>query len=291
MAVLLQTSLGELTIDLFIDQVPTLAANFLKLCKLKKYNNTLFYSVEKNFIARAGIPWTPSAPRADPDPHNPGQSILSIIREQNPAAFRTIVFPTRENTTVFSRDCCDNESGQLCESFHPKLRHNKRGIVAMANEKTNQIGSTFYITLRDTIDFLDNKRSIIGVITEGFDVLDKINDVIVEDPTGNRPLKPIRIFHTLILDDPFEDPYGMEQPPKSPIIIETDVMEMGGDTVEDEIAALEKLAKSEARSRAVALEILGDLPDAEMAPPDNVLFVCKLNPITEAEDLELIFSR
>lgn len=29
-----------------------------------------------------------------------------------------------------------------------------------------------------------------------------------------------------------------------------------------------------------ALQI-GDIPDAEIKPPDNVLFVCKLNPVTE----------
>lgn len=34
-----------------------------------------------------------------------------------------------------------------------------------------------------------------------------------------------------------------------------------------------------------------DLPDAEIKPPENVLFVCKLNPITTDEDLEIIFSR
>ena len=36
---------------------------------------------------------------------------------------------------------------------------------------------------------------------------------------------------------------------------------------------------------------VGDLPEAEVAPPENVLFVCKLNPVTTAEDLEIIFSR
>jgi peptidyl-prolyl cis-trans isomerase-like 4 len=33
------------------------------------------------------------------------------------------------------------------------------------------------------------------------------------------------------------------------------------------------------------------LPDADVKPPDNVLFVCKLNPVTTSEDLEIIFSR
>jgi len=36
---------------------------------------------------------------------------------------------------------------------------------------------------------------------------------------------------------------------------------------------------------------VGDIPDADIKPEDNVLFVCKLNPVTTEEDLEIIFSR
>ena len=36
---------------------------------------------------------------------------------------------------------------------------------------------------------------------------------------------------------------------------------------------------------------IGDIPDADIKPPDNVLFVCKLNAVTSEEDLETIFSR
>jgi peptidyl-prolyl cis-trans isomerase-like 4 len=50
-------------------------------------------------------------------------------------------------------------------------------------------------------------------------------------------------------------------------------------------------AEREALSRAEVLEMIGDLPVADVKPPDNVLFVCKLNPVTESHDLELIFSR
>ena len=46
-----------------------------------------------------------------------------------------------------------------------------------------------------------------------------------------------------------------------------------------------------AKSAATTLEILGDLPDMDAKPPENVLFVCKLNPVTDEEALELIFSR
>jgi hypothetical protein len=41
----------------------------------------------------------------------------------------------------------------------------------------------------------------------------------------------------------------------------------------------------------VVLEMIGDLPEADVKPPSNMLFVCKLNPVTTEEDLEIIFSR
>ena len=41
----------------------------------------------------------------------------------------------------------------------------------------------------------------------------------------------------------------------------------------------------------MTLEIIGDLPFAEVTAPENILFVAKLNPATQDEDLELIFSR
>ena len=46
-----------------------------------------------------------------------------------------------------------------------------------------------------------------------------------------------------------------------------------------------------AAASALTLEMVGDLPFANVRPPENVLFVCKLNPVTRDEDLELIFSR
>lgn len=57
----------------------------------------------------------------------------------------------------------------------------------------------------------------------------------------------------------------------------------------EEIAEMQK--EKEAKARATILEIVGDIPDAEMAPPENVLFICKLNPVTNDDDLEIIFSR
>ena len=53
----------------------------------------------------------------------------------------------------------------------------------------------------------------------------------------------------------------------------------------------ELVGKQEAKASAQILEMIGDIPDADARPPENVLFVCKLNPVTTDEDLEIIFSR
>lgn len=33
------------------------------------------------------------------------------------------------------------------------------------------------------------------------------------------------------------------------------------------------------------------MPDADIKPPENILFVCKLNQCTTERDLEIIFAR
>lgn len=58
---------------------------------------------------------------------------------------------------------------------------------------------------------------------------------------------------------------------------------------DDDKEAMER--RRNAAAAALTLEIVGDLPHADIKPPENVLFVCKLNPVTRSEDLELIFSR
>ena len=52
MAVLLETSLGDLVFDLFVDKCPKACQNFLKLCKIKFYNCALFINIDKDFVAK-----------------------------------------------------------------------------------------------------------------------------------------------------------------------------------------------------------------------------------------------
>ncbi len=40
--------------------------------------------------------------------------------------------------------------------------------------------------------------------------------------------------------------------------------------------------------RAVVLEMIGDLPEADAKPPEDMLFVCKLNQVRETDLIEVI---
>ena len=44
-------------------------------------------------------------------------------------------------------------------------------------------------------------------------------------------------------------------------------------------------------TRALMLQVMDQIPDVDLKPPENVLFVCKLNPLTADEDLALCFRQ
>jgi peptidyl-prolyl cis-trans isomerase-like 4 len=84
----------------------------------------------------------------------------------------------------------------------PKLKHTHRGTVSMAvapalEGQQGGCGSQFFITLGDNIDYLDGKHAVFGHVVEGFETLDKLNEVFVDQ--SDRPFKDVRIRHVLIL--------------------------------------------------------------------------------------------
>uniref|UniRef100_A0A915CFG3 Peptidyl-prolyl cis-trans isomerase n=1 Tax=Parascaris univalens TaxID=6257 RepID=A0A915CFG3_PARUN len=262
MAVLLETTLGDMIIDLFVEERPRCSLNFLKLCKMKYYNFCQFHTIEQNYIAQTGDPTGTGTG---------GESIYASLYGDQARYFEP--------------------------EMVPKMRHTRMGLVSMVNNGGGMLGSQFFITLGEGLDYLDDKHTIFGQVTEGIETLEKLNEQICDE--HNRPYKDIRIAHTIVLDDPFDDPSQLKYPQRSPSptidLISSSKIALDEALNEDEGKTEEEVRKEmEAKdmaAQAQILEMVGDLRHADERPPENVLFVCKLNPVTTDEDLEIIFSR
>jgi len=85
-------------------------------------------------------------------------------------------------------------------TFEDEINDHKvvRGALAMANAGPNTNGSQFFIVTADACSWLDGKHTVFGEVTEGMDVVDKL-EAVPTDP-GDRPAEPVAIDSMVVSD-------------------------------------------------------------------------------------------
>lgn len=139
-----------------------------------------------------------------------GTMVIELFADKAPNTVNSFVFLARQGFyegVIFHRvianfmaqggDPTGTGSGgpgyRFADEFHPSLKHDRQGILSMANAGPGTNGSQFFITHVPT-PHLDNKHSVFGQVVEGLDVLMSIPP---RDP-NNRSAPVVKIIRVTI---------------------------------------------------------------------------------------------
>lgn len=116
-----------------------------------------------------------------------GEMKIKLFADKTPVTVNNFVFLANEgfyDGTIFHRvignfmvqggDPTGTGRGgpgyRFRDEFNPELKHNKRGILSMANAGPGTNGSQFFITHVET-PWLDNRHTVFGELVEGEETL------------------------------------------------------------------------------------------------------------------------
>lgn len=148
---ILKTNLGDIKISFYNTDSPKTVNNFLNLAQQGFYNGTKFHRVIKDFMIQGG---DPNSKSDDWSTHGMGGPDYRFADEFN----------------------------------NHKL---VRGSLAMANAGPNTNGSQFFIVTAEATPWLDGVHTNFGQITEGMDIVSKIEAVPVN--ANDHPLEDVTI--------------------------------------------------------------------------------------------------
>ena len=142
-----------------------------------------------------------------------GEIKIQLFADKTPRTVNNFLFLARQgfyDGTIFHRVIKDfmAQAGDptgtgrggpgynFADEFHPALKHDKPGVLSMANAGPNTNGSQFFITHVPT-PWLDRKHSVFGQVVEGMDVVLAISP---RDP--GRPENPgVKLQSIVILEE------------------------------------------------------------------------------------------
>lgn len=139
-----------------------------------------------------------------------GTMVIELFADKAPKTVNNFVFLAKEgfyDGIIFHRVIADfmAQSGdptgtgrggpgyKFGDEFNSTLKHDKRGVLSMANAGPNTNGSQFFITHGPT-PHLDNKHTVFGQVVQGLDVLMSIPP---RDP-GNVNAPAVKIIRVTI---------------------------------------------------------------------------------------------
>ena len=154
MQVMMKTSAGDILIKLYTDEAPETVGNFVKLVEMGHYNGLHFHRVIEDFMIQGGCPHSKDPMSRRAGTGGPGWQIP-------------------------------------CEASALALKHDRPGILSMANAGRDSGGSQFFITTVPT-PWLNGGHAVFGEVVGGMAVVKAIENT----PTNMRdkPKQPQKII-------------------------------------------------------------------------------------------------
>eukprot|EP01031_Cornospumella_fuschlensis_P032294 gene32294-39054_t len=179
------TTMGRFEVELFADQMPLTAANFVDLANSGFYNGLHFHRVIANFMNQFGCPHS-----RDPNSGRAGTG--------GPPAGSKYTYTAKDGST---KTVTRNREGGIPDEFTeagcPRIS-NEPGTLSMANTGQPQSGgSQFFInTVHNSfLDFWDkstpSQHPVFGRVVSGMDVVNNINRTRCD--RNDRPVTPVRV--------------------------------------------------------------------------------------------------
>lgn len=157
--VVLRTTAGDLTLELWPDVAPRTVENFTKLAQEGFYNGTAFHRIIKGFMIQGGCPHTKPGANGIPGTGGPGYQVKAEFND----------------------------------------RPHVRGVISMARSSNpDSAGCQFFICHGDA-RFLDRQYTAFGKLVAGDDVLEKIATIPCSGPERSTPSQRVEIKSAEVL--------------------------------------------------------------------------------------------